>query len=188
MPSLNDNPTLTDTVCHKMLRCIRGLPSPCRTPPRCLLIDKDSREAGINGYGDGPSKVEVQLKNLPDTKAAVGWAGGHTIIADRPVGKAGGLGLGFYGAQLLALAISGCFYNDLRYLAEEIGLELAEISVQVSLELEGKPLLATSAHMSVKCLTSDGSDPAPIVEKARSSCMVSNSLSRGVSVSISMSV
>lgn len=132
-------------------------------------------------------KVEVQLRNLPDTKAAVGWAGGHTLIADRPEGKAGGLGLGFNGAQLLALAMGGCFCNDLRYVAEEVGLELAEISVQVTLELEGQPLLATSAHMSVNCLTSDGSDPAPIVEKAKLSCMVSNSLSRGISVSVSMS-
>jgi organic hydroperoxide reductase OsmC/OhrA len=131
-------------------------------------------------------KVEVQLRNVPDTKAAIGWAGGHTIIADRPEGKAGGLGLGFNGAQLLALAIGGCFCNDLRYVAEEIGVELLEISVQVSLELEGKPLLATSAHIEVKCQTSDGSDPAIIVEKAKSSCMVSNSLNRGVSVSVSM--
>lgn len=107
-------------------------------------------------------KVDVQLTNLLGTEAAVGWVGGHTIIADRPEGKAGGMGLGFNGAQLLALALGGCFCNDLRYVAEEIGVELAAISVRVSLELDGKPLLATSAHMSVDCQTSDGSDPAPI--------------------------
>jgi hypothetical protein len=33
----------------------------------------------------------------------MGWAGGHTIIVDRPEGKAGGMGLGFNGGQLLAL-------------------------------------------------------------------------------------
>lgn len=132
-------------------------------------------------------RIEVQLRNLPDTEAAVGWADGHTIVADRPAGKAGGLGLGFNGAQLLAFALGGCFCNDLRYVAEELSVELTEISVQVSLELEGKPLLATSAHMVVKCTTADGSDPTFVVEKAKSSCMVSNSLNRGVSVSVSMS-
>jgi len=132
-------------------------------------------------------KVAVQFRNLPGSEAAVGWVGGHTIVADRPEGKAGGLGLGFNGAQLLALAIGGCFCNDLRYVAEEVGVELSEISVQVFLELDGTPLLATSAHMSVTCVTSDGSDPAPIVERAKSSCMVSNSLTRGVRVSVSMS-
>ena len=132
-------------------------------------------------------KVGVQLRNLPDTEAAVGWAGSHTVIADRPLGKAGGLGLGFNGAQLLALAIGGCFCNDLRYVAEELGTELTEISIDVFLELEGSPLLATSAHMSVKCRTSDGSDPAAIVERAKASCMVSNSLGRGIPVSFALS-
>lgn len=129
----------------------------------------------------------VHLRNLPDTEAVVGWAGGHTIVADRPVGKAGGQGLGFNGAELLALAIGGCFCNDLRYVAEEHGVKLTEISVNVSLELKGKPLLATSASLSVKVKTLDGSDPAPIVEMAESSCMVSNSLIRGVQVSVSLS-
>lgn len=131
-------------------------------------------------------QVDVQLRNLPDTQAAVGWAGSHTIIADRPVNKAGGLGLGFNGAQLLALSLGGCFCNDLRYVAEELGVELAEISVKVSLQLEGSPLLTTSAQMSVKCRTSDGSDPGIIVERAKQSCMVSNSLKQGFPVNISL--
>lgn len=131
-------------------------------------------------------KVDVQLRNLPGTKAAVGWAGCHTIVADRPEGKAGGLGLGFNGAQLLALALGGCFCNSLHYVAEELGVELEVVSVDVSLELEGTSLLATAAHMSVKCSIADGSDPAAILERAMSSCMVTNSLNRGVSTSVSI--
>lgn len=51
--------------------------------------------------------VSVHLNNIAGTEAAMGWAGSHTVIADRPVGKAGGMGLGFNGAELLALAIGG---------------------------------------------------------------------------------
>jgi len=131
-------------------------------------------------------KVDMQLRNLPGTEAAVGWAGGHTIVADRPEGKAGGLGLGFNGAQLLALALGGCFCNDLRYVAEELGAKLGNISVDVSLELAGKPLVATSAQLSVDCSTLDGSDPNAIVEKAKSSCMVSNTLTQGLPVTFSI--
>jgi organic hydroperoxide reductase OsmC/OhrA len=130
--------------------------------------------------------VDVKLRNIPGTEAAIGWAGGHTVIADRPEGKAGGLGLGFNGAQLLALALGGCFCNDLRYVAEELGVELGDISVDVSLELAGNPLVAISASMLVKCSTLDGSDPGAVVEKAKSSCMVSNSLTQGVPVSVGM--
>lgn len=131
-------------------------------------------------------KVDVRLHNLPGTEAAVGWAGGHTIVADRPVGKAGGLGLGFNGAQLLALALGGCFCNDLRYVAEDCGVDLDLISVDVSLELAGEPLTAVAAQMSVECTTRDGSDPARIVDRAKASCMVSNTLARGMPVSIEM--
>jgi len=131
-------------------------------------------------------RVDVHLRNLPGTEAAVGWAGAHTLVADRPEGKAGGRGIGFNGGQLLALALGGCFCNDLRYVAADLGVEIGDISVQVSLELAGDPLVATAARMSVACSTLDGFDPAVVVENARSSCMVSNSLTRGLPVTISM--
>ncbi len=56
----------------------------------------------------------VELRNVEGTQAALGWAGAHAIVADRLQGKAGGLGLGFNGAQLLGLAMGGCFCNDVR--------------------------------------------------------------------------
>ena len=55
----------------------------------------------------------VELRNVQGTEAAMGWAGSHTMVVDRPEGTAGGLGLGFNGGQLLALAIGGCYCNDL---------------------------------------------------------------------------
>ncbi|WP_102958892.1 OsmC family protein [Mangrovicella endophytica] len=126
----------------------------------------------------------VELRNVEGTQAALGWAGGHTIVVDRPLGKAGGLGLGFNGAQLLALAIGGCFCNDLRYTAEAAGVGLGRIAISVTVELEGEPLLATGATMTVSCETLDGSDPAAIIEAAKATCMVSNSLRAGVPVAI----
>ncbi len=130
--------------------------------------------------------MTVELRNVEGTQAAMGWAGGHTMIVDRPAGKAGGMGLGFNGAQILALAIGGCFCNDLRYVADELSVVMDSISVTVTVELEGDPLIATSATMAVSCTLTDGSDPEPIVEKAKSSCMVSNSLARGIPVAIEM--
>ncbi len=128
--------------------------------------------------------MTVELRSVEGTEAAMGWAGGHTIVVDRPDGKAGGLGLGFNGAQLLALAIGGCFCNDLRYVAAEMDVSLSSISVSVTVELDGEPLIATAATMSVQCTVADGSDPTPVIERAQGSCMVSNSLARGIPVSI----
>jgi len=130
--------------------------------------------------------MTVELRNVEGTQAAMGWAGGHTIVVDRPEGNAGGMGLGFNGAQLLALAIGGCFCNDLRYVADEVGVELGSISVKVTVELEGDPLITTAATMDISCSVLDGSNPKAIVDKAKSSCMVSNSISRGFPVTVQL--
>jgi len=130
------------------------------------------------------ASTTVDLRNVPGTQAAMGWAGGHTIVVDRPEGRAGGMGLGFNGAQMLALALGGCFCNDLRYVAAELGVELGSIEVKVTLELEGEPLLATSAVMTVVCKTTAGKDATEVVQQAQRSCMVSNSLRQGMPVEI----
>lgn len=126
----------------------------------------------------------VELRTVEGTQAAMGWAGGHTVVVDRPEGKAGGMGLGFNGAQMLALAIGGCFCNDLRYVAEEMGVGLGKIAVSVTVNLDGKPLLATSATMTVSCETLDGSDPRKVIDKAGEISAISNSLRRAVPVTI----
>jgi organic hydroperoxide reductase OsmC/OhrA len=126
----------------------------------------------------------VELRTVEGTQAAMGWAGGHTVVVDRPEGKAGGMGLGFNGAQMLALAIGGCFCNDLRYVAEEMGVGLGKIAVSVTVNLDGKPLLATSATMTVSCETLDGSVPRKVIDKAGEISAISNSLRRGVPVTI----
>ncbi len=128
--------------------------------------------------------VTVELRNVEGTAAAMGWAGAHTIVVDRPEGKAGGQGLGFNGAQLLALAIGGCFCNDLRYTAAELGVELGRIAVSVTVEMAGDPLLTTAATMDVVCETLDGSDAGLVLERAKATCMVSNSLDRGFPVTV----
>jgi organic hydroperoxide reductase OsmC/OhrA len=130
------------------------------------------------------SSVTVELRNIAGTEAALGWAGAHTIVVDRPEGRAGGLGLGFNGAQLLALTIGGCFCNDLRYVAHASGITLGTIAVSVTVQLEGDPILATGATMLVSCETLDGSSAESLIEKARGSCMATNSLRRGIPVDV----
>jgi len=126
--------------------------------------------------------VTVTLATVPGTEAALGWAGGHTLVVDRPEGKAGGFGLGFNGAQLLALAIGGCFCNNLRHIAHRRGLSVASISAEVALTLEGDSVIASSAEMTVRCDMADGSDPSPL--EAKRGSMVGNSLPRGIPVSV----
>ena len=128
--------------------------------------------------------VTIALRNVAGTEAAMGWAGAHTLVVDRPPGKAGGLGLGFNGSELLALAVGGCLCNDVRYAAHAMGVDLTTIDVRVALDMDGDPLIATAVNVRVACATADGSDPRPVIERAREVTMVGNSLRRGVPVTI----
>lgn len=128
--------------------------------------------------------VTVEFSSIHGTEAALGFTGEHTVVVDRPRGQAGGLGLGFNGAELTALALGGCFCNDLRYVAHSTGVALGKISVLVTVELAGNPLLIASASLRASCETLDGSDPHALIEQAKAVCTVGNSLSKGFPVDI----
>jgi organic hydroperoxide reductase OsmC/OhrA len=132
------------------------------------------------------TKMSVALRSVPGTGAVTGWAGSHTVVVDRPVGRAGGTGLGFNGGELLALAIGGCMCNDLRYVADAAGVRLASVAVEVTLTLAGEPLLATGAETMVSVQTEDPQvDVADLIERAAANSTVSNSIARGVPVRVS---
>ena len=130
------------------------------------------------------ASMSVSLRNVPGTRAAMGWAGGHTLVIDRPEGRAGGMGLGFNGGQMIALAIGGCFCNDLRYVADAMGVELETIEVDVAIELEGKPLLVTAATMRVQAMAGEGVDVAEVIRRAEADSTVSNSVRAGFPVRV----
>jgi organic hydroperoxide reductase OsmC/OhrA len=129
--------------------------------------------------------MTVQLRSIPDTEAALGWAGGHTIVVDRPDGKAGGMGLGFNGGQLLGLAIGGCFCNDLQYVAHDMGILLASVQVGISVTFEGTPMLVKEVTMQVTATPVDtNANVDAVIARAKEISSVSNSLRRGVPVQI----
>jgi len=126
----------------------------------------------------------IEIRNVAGTEAALGWAGGHTLIIDRPNGRAGGLGLGFNGAQLLGLTIGGCFANDLRYVAERDGAKIENISITVDVTLQGDPIIATDAVLRVSVEMADGSDGSDLIRRTSAISMAMNSLNRGVAVRV----
>lgn len=133
------------------------------------------------------SSTVIEYRALPGTRAAVGRAGAHSVIADRPEGRFGGMGLGFNGGELLALAIGGCFCNDMQAIADQIGAKIADLSVSVTIDFEGEPTRATAARMEVDCKLGDGSDPAELIERAKADTTIGNSLRAGIPIEISRS-
>jgi organic hydroperoxide reductase OsmC/OhrA len=132
--------------------------------------------------------ITVQLRSIPDTEAVIGWAGAHTVVVDRPDGKAGGKGLGFNGGELLGLAIGGCFCNDLQYVAHDMRVRLDSVQVNVTVALEGNPLIATLVTMQVKVATKNPTaDMDGLIKRAQEISTVSNSIQRGIPVEIKAS-
>jgi organic hydroperoxide reductase OsmC/OhrA len=126
----------------------------------------------------------IEYRSLSGTAAAVGRAGVHTVIADRPRSIAGGMGLGFNGGELLALALGGCFCNDVQFVADEMQLVVEGLRVTVEVDFAGQPTLATGARMNVECTLADGSDPQELIARAKARTTIANSLRAGVPVTI----
>lgn len=127
----------------------------------------------------------VTLRTIPDTRAAIGRAGHHTIVIDRPEGRAGGMGLGFNGGQLLAIAVGGCLCNDLQYAAEKQGIAIRSLAVEVTVVMVGEPLIAERSEVKVKISAEDpAADVDALIKAATAGSAVANSLIRGVPVRI----
>jgi organic hydroperoxide reductase OsmC/OhrA len=125
----------------------------------------------------------VSLRTIPDTGAAVGRAGNHTIVVDRPEGRAGGMGLGFNGGQLLAIAIGGCLCNDLRYMAEARGVAIRAVEVDITVAMSGEPLTTDGAEVRVAVVPEDpAADVAGLIAATTAISAVSNSVARGFPV------
>jgi organic hydroperoxide reductase OsmC/OhrA len=130
------------------------------------------------------STTRIEYRLLPGTRASLGRAGAHHVVADRPEGKAGGMGLGFNGGELLALAVGGCFCNDVQALADDMGVEVADLSVSVSVDFAGTPSRASEVRLEVDCRLEGGADPMPLIERAKRLTTIGNSLRVGVPVRI----
>jgi organic hydroperoxide reductase OsmC/OhrA len=130
------------------------------------------------------SSTTIEYRLKPGTRAAEGRAGAHSVIADRPEGKAGGMGLGFNGGELLALAIGGCFCNDLQALADEAGVTISGLSISVTLDFGGTPSRTVGARMSVDCKLADCSDPSDLIERAKRLTNIGNSVRAGFPLEI----
>ena len=92
---------------------------------------------------------EIQTRTLSGRPAAVGSAGPHTLVVDRPA-DAGGDGIGFNGGQLLYLAVAGCISNDLYREAAAAGISLHNVRVIVRGDFAGDPAVSQPVEYEVE--------------------------------------
>jgi len=130
----------------------------------------------------------IHFRPLTGTRAAEGCCGAHSVIADRPEGRAGGSGLGFNGGEFLAFAVGGCLANDLQYTADEMGVEISDFDIEVRVEFVSDPMRAKSIEAAVRCDLSDGANARDLVTRAFERGTIANSLREGIPVSLNAAI
>ena len=94
--------------------------------------------------------VAVHFGKVAGTQAGLGRAGTRSLIADRPEGVAGGQGLGFSGAEFLAAALGGCFWNDLHVVAQAGQVAITVEAVEATVELAWNPPRVVRAQIAAR--------------------------------------
>ena len=125
---------------------------------------------------------EVVVRNVAGEPAAIGNAGPHTLVVDRP-GDAGGRGLGFNGGELLYLAVAGCISNDLFREARAAGITIDRVQVVVRGDFTGDPAVSSEVEYDVS-LEGDASEDRlrELVARVDEIAEIPNSLRRGTTV------
>jgi putative redox protein len=93
--------------------------------------------------------LEVQTRTVSGRPAAVGSAGPHTLVVDRPA-DGGGDGIGFNGGELLYLAVAGCISNDIYREAAARGISLQNVRVVVRGDFAGDPAVSQPIEYEVE--------------------------------------
>jgi len=125
---------------------------------------------------------EVEVRNVAGEPAAIGSAGPHTVVVDRPA-DGGGRGVGFNGGQLLYLAIAGCVSNDLFREARADGIALDRVGVVGDGDSQGDPPVSTDVTYTVE-VAGDASTEAlqRLVAKVDAIAEIPNSLRAATAV------
>jgi organic hydroperoxide reductase OsmC/OhrA len=121
-------------------------------------------------------RMGMSFGAVSGTAAGLGRSGAHSLVADRPEGRAGGQGLGFNGGQLLAGALGGCFWNDLNYAAHAAGVAVVAQDVEAEVELDGDPLRVVGARIRAALTGADEAARAAVFASACADSTIANSV------------
>lgn len=130
------------------------------------------------------AETTIHIRTLHGSSTAVGWAGSHTVTIDRPQ-AAGGQGLGYGGGQLLLLSVGACYCNNLFYAAEERGLTIKSVAIEVTGRWTEEPMVSEGIVISPKVeAEASEAEILDLMTHANDVSTVGNSLRQGVSVTL----
>jgi putative redox protein len=100
-------------------------------------------------------------------------AGGFAVVADEPA-SVGGTGTGPQPTELLLASIASCFTVALAYSAQKRGVELADLTVDVTGRYDGPRFDAF--RITIRAASPQGAEMDRLVEAAKRVCYVTRTL------------
>ena len=126
--------------------------------------------------------LEVRIEQVgPST--AKGIARTHSVLIDRPVAK-GGEDRGPLGGEYLLLALGGCFMSNLLAAIRAREAAISDVRITVNATIEGSPDRFTALTLTIAATYQDAELMKKLVALAERSCIVTNTLRSGVSITV----
>ena len=126
--------------------------------------------------------LEVRIEQVgPSTLK--GNARTHSVLIDRPVAK-GGEDRGPLGGEYLLIALGGCFMSNLLAAIRARGAAVSDIRVSVKGTIETAPDRFTALALTIAATHQDAELMQKLVAIAERSCIVTNTLRSGVSITL----
>lgn len=127
-------------------------------------------------------QVSATVKQIGKTTSEA-TARNHTCFIDRPEAK-GGANRGPMGGELMLMGIGGCFMSTLLGAAIERGLDVSDVSVDVSATLETALPRFTDIVLRVNGGNADPAVLRELIAKAEAGCIAINTAKGATAVSV----
>jgi putative redox protein len=132
-----------------------------------------------------PRTVSVDVVQVgPATGQAT--ARSHSVLVDRPEEK-GGHDRGPLGGELLLISLGGCFMSTLLAAIRTRGADVSNVRIGVTGTIGGVPERFEAISMRVQAAYSDEDLMRKLVTIAERGCLVTNTLSTAVVISVELS-
>ena len=126
--------------------------------------------------------LEVRIEQVgPSTLKGI--ARTHSVLIDRPVAR-GGEDRGPLGGEYLLLALGGCFMSNLLAAIRARDAAISDVRVTVNGTIETAPDRFTALALTIAATHQDQELMQKLVAIAERSCIVTNTLRSGVSITL----
>ena len=129
-------------------------------------------------------QIKATVRQIGSTTSEA-TARNHTCFVDRPEPK-GGANRGPMGGELMLMGIGGCFMSNLLAAVTSRGLEISDLSINVSAMLEDAPPRFSNIVLALNSAYPDKEVLKELVAIAEANCIAVNTVKGSAEISVEL--